>query len=130
MTKEELNNREVIWEALSKLYVDNELDSEDYDCISNILVESNIEYSELQAIDLYEVFPSLQANLSSPAGEWAGFNKNWLSNECRNNYKSRKNSVVFRRRVEIKNKFYYWMRKKHWNEIKSRMKPSSDETFS
>lgn len=112
----------IIWEAISNFYLDTELDDKDYNYISKKLSETEIEVEELKLIDLYEVFPTLQMNLLSPAGEWAGFEPKWLNQKCLINYKKRISSKSFRVCTEIKNKLHFWMRKNHWKKIDKRMK--------
>ncbi len=111
-----------IWEALSNFYLDTELNEKDYDYISNILLKSKLSYSELKAIDLHEVFPTLQLNLLSPAGEWSGFETAWLNAKCMYNHEKRISSKSFRLSNQLKNALHFWMRKKHWQEIERRMK--------
>lgn len=121
MTNQELKVRKAVWEVISEFYLDTELQAHDYDYISKILIESNIELKELKAIDLYEVFPTLQNNLLSPAGEWAGFDTEWLSEECYKNHERRVRSRAFRSLTRLKNRVWYWMRASHWQEIEDRM---------
>ena len=121
LTKEELIERQNVWRAISVFYLDTELDDKDYNNTAKILIESNIEIEELKLIDLYEIFPTLQLNLLSPAGEWAGFNSTWLNERCLKNYERRNSSRSFRIFIKLINKFNYWMRKRHWVAIESRM---------
>lgn len=119
-----IDDRLPVWIALSEFYLDTELQEQDYDFIYRQLKDSGKSISELKEIDLYEVFPSLQANLNSVAGEWAGFNEQWLAKVCAENYRKRKNPF-FRLMVLIRNKRYYWMRKAHWEVIESRFESGS-----
>ncbi len=122
MTDEELLIREKVWEALSNFYLDTELDDSDYNYIFKIFIESKLSLEKLKEIDLFEVFPTLQMNLLSVAGEWGGFNKEWLNEKCSSNYK-KKNNSEFRFVTKAKNKLHYWMRKDHWREIEARWEP-------
>ncbi len=125
MTKEELKTRKIIWESISNFYLDTELDDKEYDYISKKLIETKIEIEELKLIDLYEVFPTLQMNLLSPAGEWAGFEPTWLNQKCLINYEKRISSKSYRVFTEMKNKLFFWMREKHWKEINKRIKSNT-----
>lgn len=118
--KEEIELRALIWEAISNFYLDTELQSDDYDYIAKILLQSNLTLDELKDIDLYEVFPSLQMNLLSIAGEWAGFEMNWLKEKCSANWEKR-NSMGFRIYIKVLNFLFYWMRSDCWKEIEERM---------
>ncbi|MBX2842209.1 MAG: hypothetical protein KTR26_10575 [Flammeovirgaceae bacterium] len=115
----EFQNRLSIWKALSEFYLDTELVEEDYNSIFQILKASEKSLKALKEIDLYEVFPTLQKILHSVAGEWQGFDENWLVRECQKNY-HRRNNILFRIITKVRNKNIYWMREKHWKEIERR----------
>lgn len=121
MSEEELNKRMKIWDTLSNFYLDTELEAKDYDTISTVFINTKVELRALKEIDLYEVFPSLQLNLLSPAGEWAGFEQKWLKEKCLSNYNKRMSSSAFRMYTKAKNALFFWMRKEHWKEIEMRM---------
>lgn len=109
-------NRKQLWLAISEFYLDTELQEQDYEWIYRVFKQSRLTLQELKAIDLYEVFPTLQANLLSVAGEWAGFDEKWLTEVCTANYNKR-NSRIFRWKTRWKNKSLWWMRKDHWEKI-------------
>ena len=122
MTDEELKNRQVVWAALSRFYLDTELDDTDYNIIARKLRKSNYKLIELKEIDLYEVFPVLQMNLLSLTGEWAGFDEEWLNEMCLIQFHKRENKQ-YQLITKAKNKLHYWMRKKHWTEIEQKIEP-------
>ena len=74
----ELDQRRLVWEPLSRLYLDTELDSSDYQTIAGLLSRSSYTPDELEAILKHEVGPVVAANLLCVAGEWSGFNDAWL----------------------------------------------------
>ena len=115
-----IENRKVIWNALSEFYLDTELQESDYNRIAEILVASELDIHELKAIDLYEVFPVLKGNILSVAGEWNGFDEKWLIENCNRSFERKKRSI-FRIKVRIYNGFLGGMRKSHWDEIEKRM---------
>lgn len=115
----DLIKRKNIWLCLSALYLDTELSDNDYERIANTLKASHLSLQALKEIDLWEVFPSLQANLLSVAGEWAGFDEAWLIRECTKNY-HKKNGRLFRWRVRWQHVFSYKQRKLHWDNIEER----------
>ena len=81
--------RQDVWEALSNFYLDTELTDADYRYINEKFANSGYTLNEIKQIDHYEVFPSLYRNLSQVAGEWSGFDKDWLVRECTKNVQKR-----------------------------------------
>lgn len=79
--KIDIENRKPIWIAVSELYLDTELGKNDFKHIAIIIKESPYTFKEVKEIDKNEVFPILQYNLLSVAGEWAGFDDKWLIDE-------------------------------------------------
>ncbi|WP_187270021.1 DUF7079 family protein [Pontibacter qinzhouensis] len=116
----DIDKRAEIWKVLSEFYLDTELQEADYLWIAKILKQSNLAITELKEIDLYEVFPSLQSNLCSVAGVWAGFDEEWLVGECIKNFAKREDNR-FRFVAKLKNKISYCMRKHHWAKVQELM---------
>ncbi|HFA51134.1 MAG TPA: hypothetical protein ENJ95_19155 [Bacteroidetes bacterium] len=114
--QQKLENRKEVWKAISLFYLDTELQEPDYKYITEIFKKSNLTLAELKEIDLLEVFPALQLNLTNVAGEWAGFDEEWLIKVCTENYNKRGNKL-FKTITKLRNVFSYWMRKKHWEII-------------
>ena len=75
---EVIEDRLPVWEALSEFFLDTELDDTDYQRIAEVLVLSTYSIQETEEILRFEVYPVLIWNLRSVAGEWAGFNRDWL----------------------------------------------------
>jgi hypothetical protein len=72
--------RRPVWEALSTFFLDTDISlSRDYR--ARILAVSPYSLSELDAILADEVFPVCRWNLLTVAGEWAGFDEQWLDSE-------------------------------------------------
>lgn len=115
-----MEKRKEIWIAISSFYLDTELQESDYLSIARTFKESKLSIEKLKKIDVFEVFPTLQLNLKSVIGEWAGFDEEWLINVCTKNYKKRKNKI-FRFITNIRNKRNYWMRKEHWEKVEKLM---------
>lgn len=67
-----------VWVALSELFLDTSLDGGDYYRIAHVLSVSPYSTEKIEDILRYEVSPVCQWNLLAIAGEWAGFNKEWL----------------------------------------------------
>ena len=118
----ETDRRRPVWLALSELYLDNELQADDLERLANTLTQSSFSLAELRKIDLYEVFPLLQPNLLSVAGEWAGFEESWLFRNCERLYNLR-NNTFHRFKCRFLNKGFYWMRKDDWTKIAEQVKP-------
>lgn len=74
---EDLENRRPVWEALSGLFLDTDT-SIDRARRIDVLAASPYSIDELQEILVDEVYPVCRTNLFSIAGEWAGFDPDWL----------------------------------------------------
>lgn len=72
-----------VWNAFSEFFLDTELDSNDLDRIAEILADSPFSIEELKHIYDKEVSPVCSWNLLLIAGEWAGFNEDWLIPKCK-----------------------------------------------
>ncbi|WP_258529160.1 DUF7079 family protein, partial [Xanthomonas oryzae] len=66
-----------VWEALSRLYLDN--DSRDDDSVAHVLAASPFRLEQLRMMLLHEVHPVLIGNLRSVASVWDGFDPDWLA---------------------------------------------------
>jgi hypothetical protein len=66
-----------VWLALSDLYLDNET-ADIYDYVAETLASSPFALDALHDMLMYDVHPVLYPNLMIVAGEWAGFDREWL----------------------------------------------------
>lgn len=73
----DLASRLPVWEALSTLFLDTDV-SLLRDYRAKVLAASPYEIEEIDRILRDEVFPVCSWNLFSIAGEWAGFDPDWL----------------------------------------------------
>jgi hypothetical protein len=73
----ELNHRRPVWEALSSLFLDTDT-SLARPWRVRLLAASPYTLDELDQILTEEVYPVCRWNLLSVAGEWAGFDLDWL----------------------------------------------------
>jgi len=71
-------NRLKIWQALSELFLDTEVEDATFARIARVVLETGYSAQEVRNILWNEVFPVLEANLRSMAGEWAGWPDEWL----------------------------------------------------
>ncbi len=95
-----LEARKIIWESLSVLYLDIELNKQTFRSISEKIQKSPFTYSEIVEINKYELFPVLYVNLVVVAGEWAGFDEKFLEQSCLKSYQNRKN-VLNRLKINL-----------------------------
>ena len=77
----DLPRRRPVWSVLSELYLDTELDDLDNARIASVLIDSRYSAEQLEEILYRELHPVLQVNLLSVAGEWAGFDQQWLEEQ-------------------------------------------------
>jgi hypothetical protein len=78
LTESEIEKRFPVWNVLSDLFLDTELDATTHKYIAKVIVESGYEPDEIHEILWREVLPAVGDNLRIVAGEWAGFNHEWL----------------------------------------------------
>ncbi len=91
--EDDLTHRRLVWKVLSAMYLDTELQDADYTHMARELQATPYTSAEIREIDIYEVFPVLQANLYSPAGVWDAFDEEWLYERCARNYRRRGNAL-------------------------------------
>jgi len=98
-------------------YLDTELQASDFNYIAQRIIESPYSFEKVKQIDRYEVFPVLQLNLLSVAGEWSGFDEEWLIESIVSSINSR-NSV---RKLAIKGLYVVFkgVNKDYWEELES-----------
>ncbi len=82
----DLARRQVVWLALSELYLDTELEEADFLRLAGIFAASGFEWAEVRQINYDEVAPVLWQNLLSVAGEWAGWDETLLIASIRERY--------------------------------------------
>ena len=76
-TETQLQARRPVWEALSSLYLDNDVSLE-RDWRARTLASSPYTLKEIETILWNEVHPVCCLNLFQVAGEWCGFDLEWL----------------------------------------------------
>ncbi|WP_235296562.1 DUF7079 family protein [Portibacter marinus] len=70
--------RKNLWIALSELYVDNEIQEYDLQQIVKAIDKGQFTLKEAKRINREEVFSVLKYNLMGIAGNWTGFDPEWL----------------------------------------------------
>lgn len=112
-----IEQRRPIWIALSEFYLDTELQDSDFRHIAFIILDSPYTFEEVKTINKYEVFPILQANLLGVAGEWAGFDENWLVEKIL--FLVEKKSKISRVATEVTYQMFKWMCKDYWKRLEA-----------
>jgi hypothetical protein len=110
-----IEQRKPIWAALSEFYLDTELQDSDFLHIAFTIIESPYALEEVKTINKYEVFPVLQGNLLSPAGEWAGFDQDWLAEKII--YLLGRKSKINKIATEITYPLFKWMFRSYWKKL-------------
>lgn len=76
-------DREELWIALSDLWLDTELTETRLGAIAAVVRRSGLSRAELEDVFALELAPFLGGNSRSPAGEWAGFQPEWVCERAR-----------------------------------------------
>lgn len=116
LSPQELQSRAPVWEALADFWLDTELVDFEFDYIARIIAESPYSLSEVRDIHDYEVAPAVSANLLSVAGEWAGFNSEWLIAECRR-CAAHRHSPWFRARIWLQRPLLRSFTAHYWQQV-------------
>lgn len=114
-TRINIQERKPVWIALADLYLDAELQDSDLVYIARTIKESPYDLDEAWRINKYEVFPVLQENLQEVAGEWAGFDENWLVDRITRSL-SRQDRWE-KLRIEVSYHFYKGMQQDYWERL-------------
>src|SRR5437764_972755 len=75
---EDLERRRPVWERLSDLFLDTELQDYHYSGIAQQIIESGYGPTEVHHILWEEVFPAIEWNLRHPCGVSEGFRVEYL----------------------------------------------------
>ncbi len=110
-----IEERKPIWKALSDLYLDNELQDYDFRHMASVIVKSPYSLEEVKQINRNEVFPVLHTNLLSVAGEWAGFDEEWLVSEITKSIKKR--NLFSKLKTRLSYKTFKWMTDDYWEKL-------------
>ncbi len=84
---EDLENRRPVWETLADMFLDTDVTLSRKWRIEQ-LAASPYTIRELEQILIDEVYPICKYNLLSVAGEWAGFDPDWLEDSILNRLRS------------------------------------------
>ena len=101
--------RLLVWDALSELFLDTELSERDVKRLADGLAQSPYSIAELKDILYFEVYPACKWNLLSVAGEWAFFDRKWIIE----NIGPRHNKRPWLKVPPVRQ----WMFRDHWQPI-------------
>lgn len=102
----DIQDRAPVWLALSELWLDTELAENDFAHLARVLAHSPYSLAQIKSIHDAEVAPVLWRNLVSVAGEWTGFDEQWLVAECSGRATRRHEWL---RRLQV-----WWLRPRIW----------------
>lgn len=108
---QDIANRRPVWQGLSDLFLDTELQEHDLIRIAGTLAASPYSLADVETILYREVYPVCIGNLLCVAGEWAGFDDEWL-------IESILKYAAHRRAIKDLVQPHRWMIRKNWRRIK------------
>ena len=79
LSEDEIAARLPLWVAMSDLFLDTEPGDQTYARIANVIGHSTFSPDEAETIFRQEVAPSFAANLINVAGEWQGWDEEFVS---------------------------------------------------
>lgn len=121
LSPQAIQSRIPVWEALADFWLDTELVDFQFDHIARLIAESPYSLAEVRDIHDYEVAPAVSANLLSVAGEWVGFDSEWLIAECRK-YAARRLSPWSRARIWLQRPLLRSFTERYWQQIIPRVR--------
>lgn len=110
-----IEERKPIWIELSELYLDTELQEANFRYIAFKIIKSPYSLDEVKEINKFEIFPILYSNLVSVAGEWAGFNEDWLVNTIVGSLAKR--SAIKKIKIKILFFIFKGLQKERWEKL-------------
>jgi len=114
ISEQAIERRKRVWSALSDLYLDTELPDDSIERIVQTFINSGYSLAEIKQINYNEVAPVLGRNLISIAGEWAGFDEEWLYKAITEQIHKKKPTLHFQ---WIRNWYIDRMTTTYWNKI-------------
>lgn len=127
-TDADIPRRTPVWNALSELWRDTELRPEDYDRIAETLARSGYSLQQLREIYRFEVAPVLFPNLMSVAGEWAGFDAEWLHRSIIRFQRGKRPFLRFLVVTGVGRWIVTWATEAHWKKLVDRVEQNLPTT--
>ncbi|MGM8889032.1 MULTISPECIES: DUF7079 family protein [unclassified Psychrobacter] len=113
-----LSDRELVWMALSDLFVDHRINHEH---IANQVAHLTI--SEVEQILFHEVAPVCMSNLLMPTPTVCEkFSENYVLSSMQQHLAKMQSNGFYRRKVLLKAKFYKVFLKQDWLKLMARMR--------
>ncbi len=113
----EIERRKPVCGTLSELWLDTELTGDDLHRIAGVMRRSGYGVLQLRDIYLFEVAPVVFPNLLTVAGEWAGFDKEWLFTEVAKRAKRRSWCLRTVVRIGIGKWLMTYATERHWDTL-------------
>jgi hypothetical protein len=116
----DVKRRRPVWEAISDLWRDTELQDYEIEHIAKVLAESRYTQDELHEIYAFEVAPVVWRNLMTAVPPvWAGFDNEWLREEILKVIERQGQNIMYR--CHVRNPIGVWMRtylvKEDWLKV-------------
>ena len=108
------------WIAISDIYLDTEIRTSDIKYIARQLAETSFTEQQLNEIYYYDIAPVCYINGIDPAGEWVGFDRDWLFSEILKNRK--KNQKLFRLKCKLLRRFYLMGTEEDWFKVLEKLR--------
>jgi hypothetical protein len=108
-------DREEIWDILSDLFIDNEVD---FECIARQLAAIERDPERIKRILFAEVAPCCGRNLMAVIPPiWSGFDRASLIDEIRKTQAQNRNSIVARWRHNMFARYCRWYFREDWRKL-------------
>lgn len=119
ISAKEKARRQPVWIALSEFYLDTELGENELQVITKVFKDNGYTIEELKEINYDEVAPIVSRNLVSTAGEWSGFDEEWLVGKILKRINKGKPrpffNTIYRRYIDS-------MTNRYWRQISEMLK--------
>jgi hypothetical protein len=113
----EIERQKPVWAAISESWLDTELTQDNLQRIAEVMKRSSYSVPQLRDIYLFEVAPVVFPNLVAVAGEWDGFDEEWLFTEVAKRARRRSLSL----RAFVKTGIGTWLMtfatERHWDTL-------------
>ncbi|HZM45123.1 MAG TPA: hypothetical protein VFC14_09860 [Burkholderiales bacterium] len=117
LDQHQIERRRPLWIALSELWLDTELFSADLERIARVMADSGLTIEALREVYLFEVAPVVSRNLLTTAGEWAGFDEEWLCSRIVSNLRDRPRLTRFWSWFPLTRRAMTYASEEHWRRL-------------
>lgn len=109
--------RRPLWAAMSEMWLDTELGPIELEYIARMMAESGLTDEALREVYLVELAPVLWPNLFATAGEWAGFDQEWLSERIVHNLTHHPRRTRFWSRFPLTRRMMTYATEEYWRAL-------------